>query len=84
MDAVLYQGYIGLVIVIGLFILIFFFMMVKSIPQGENWTIERFGRFARTQQPGLRLIIPLIERCWEESQHDGKCPECWRPGSYYS
>lgn len=62
MDAVLYQGYIGLVIVIGLFILIFFFMMVKSIPQGENWTIERFGRFARTQQPGLRLIIPLIER----------------------
>ncbi len=56
------QVFIGFVIVIGFFILLFFFMMVKSIPQGENWTIERFGRFARTQQPGLRLIIPLIER----------------------
>ena len=37
-------------------------IMVKSVPQGENWTVERFGRFNRTQKPGLRLLIPFIER----------------------
>ena len=42
--------------------LIFVLIMVKSVPQGENWTVERFGRYARTQRPGLRVIIPLIER----------------------
>ncbi len=37
-------------------------IMVKSVPQGENWTVERFGRFNRTQKPGLRLLIPFIEK----------------------
>lgn len=37
-------------------------IMVKSVPQGENWTVERFGRFNRTQEPGLRLLIPFIEK----------------------
>ena len=51
-------GAIALVI----FGLIFVLLMVKSVPQGENWTVERFGRYNRTQKPGLRVIIPLIER----------------------
>ncbi len=46
-----------LVIFAGLFLL----MMVKSVPQGENWTVERFGRYSRTLKPGLRIILPLIE-----------------------
>ena len=46
-----------LVIFAGLFLL----MMVKSVPQGENWTVERFGRYTRTLKPGLRIILPLIE-----------------------
>ena len=49
-------------IVLLAFGLIFVLIMVKSVPQGENWTVERFGRYARTQRPGLRVIIPLIER----------------------
>ncbi len=48
---------IVLVIFAGLFLL----MMVKSVPQGENWTVERFGRYSRTLKPGLRIILPLIE-----------------------
>jgi regulator of protease activity HflC (stomatin/prohibitin superfamily) len=35
---------------------------VKSVPQGENWTVERFGRYVRTLQPGLAILIPIIER----------------------
>jgi regulator of protease activity HflC (stomatin/prohibitin superfamily) len=35
---------------------------VRTVPQGENWTVERFGRYTRTLQPGLRFMIPLVER----------------------
>ncbi|CAH0539017.1 SPFH domain-containing protein [Vibrio marisflavi] len=35
---------------------------VKTVPQGNNWTVERFGRFTHTLSPGLNLIIPFIDR----------------------
>jgi regulator of protease activity HflC (stomatin/prohibitin superfamily) len=35
---------------------------VKVVPQGYNFTVERFGRYTRTLQPGLTLIIPFIDR----------------------
>lgn len=28
---------------------------VKTVPQGFQWTVERFGRYTRTLQPGLHL-----------------------------
>ncbi len=48
--------------VAALFAFILILMMVKSVPQGENWTVERFGRYCRTQKPGLRMLVPLVER----------------------
>jgi len=35
---------------------------VKSVPQGYNHTVERFGRQTRTLRPGLILIIPSVDR----------------------
>jgi len=35
---------------------------VKSVSQGEEYTVERFGRYTRTLKPGLHLIVPLIDR----------------------
>jgi regulator of protease activity HflC (stomatin/prohibitin superfamily) len=35
---------------------------VKTVPQGSQWTIERFGRYHATLFPGLNLIIPFIDR----------------------
>jgi regulator of protease activity HflC (stomatin/prohibitin superfamily) len=35
---------------------------VKIVPQGYNYTVERFGRYTRTLTPGLALIIPFIDR----------------------
>ncbi|HBF60821.1 MAG TPA: hypothetical protein DDW48_05110 [Methyloceanibacter sp.] len=35
---------------------------VKIVPQGFNYTVERFGRYTRTLTPGLTLIIPFIDR----------------------
>ncbi|MEQ8508226.1 MAG: SPFH domain-containing protein [Rhodospirillaceae bacterium] len=37
------------------------FKAVVVVPQGWNFTIERFGRFTRTFSPGLQLITPFIE-----------------------
>ena len=37
-------------------------MGVKSVPQGFEYTVERFGRYTRTLPPGLALIIPVIDR----------------------
>jgi regulator of protease activity HflC (stomatin/prohibitin superfamily) len=48
--------------VIVVFALALIFSGVKMVPQGYNWTVERFGRYTRTITPGLHLIIPLIDR----------------------
>ncbi len=37
-------------------------MGVKSVPQGMEWTVERFGRYTKTLRPGLNLITPIIDR----------------------
>lgn len=34
---------------------------IKTVPQGSNWTVERFGRYTKTLHPGLNLIIPFID-----------------------
>lgn len=41
--------------------LLFIFAGVKTVPQGNNWTVERFGRYTHTLKPGLNLIIPFID-----------------------
>lgn len=35
---------------------------IKIVPQGFNWTVERFGRYTRTLSPGLNLLIPFVDR----------------------
>ncbi len=35
---------------------------IRSVPQGFQWTVERFGRYTETLSPGLNFIIPFIDR----------------------
>ncbi len=35
---------------------------VKRVPQGSEWTVERFGRFTKSLRPGLNLIVPVIDQ----------------------
>ncbi len=37
-------------------------MSVKTVPQGMEYTVERFGRYTHTMTPGFNLIAPLIDR----------------------
>jgi len=44
------------------FAIILIWMTVKTIPQGEEWTVERFGRYTRTLSPGLRFLVPIVDK----------------------
>lgn len=48
--------------VIILFAIIVVFSGVKTVPQGYQWTVERFGRYTRTLTPGLQLLVPFVDR----------------------
>jgi regulator of protease activity HflC (stomatin/prohibitin superfamily) len=41
---------------------VFVAMGVKAVPQGAEYTVERFGRYMRTLTPGLHVITPFVER----------------------
>jgi regulator of protease activity HflC (stomatin/prohibitin superfamily) len=49
------------VLFVVLFALIFI-LAVQRVPQGSEWTVERFGRYVRTLEPGLALIVPVVDR----------------------
>ncbi len=38
------------------------FMGVKSVPQGFEYTVERWGKYRTTLQPGLRFLIPFMDK----------------------
>lgn len=38
------------------------FMGFKVVPQGYEWTVERFGRYTNTLKPGLNIIVPVMDR----------------------
>ncbi len=52
------------IFVIVLVVVAIFTLMagVKTVSQGFNWTVERFGKYTRTLSPGLNLIVPYFDR----------------------
>ena len=50
------------VIVLVTLAIVIIFLGVKTVPQGFEYTIERFGRYTHTLRPGLHLIVPMIDR----------------------
>ena len=47
---------------LGFLLIITLLSMIKIVPQGFNYTVERLGRFDRTLTPGLNLLWPFVER----------------------
>lgn len=35
--------------------------MVRIVPQGEEWLIERLGKYSKTLMPGLHLLTPFVD-----------------------
>ena len=48
-------------VVLLLLALVLVMKSLRSVPQGFQWTVERFGRFTRILMPGLNVIVPFID-----------------------
>ncbi len=46
---------------IALFVLITVFKGVRIVPQGEEWIVERLGRYHSTLKPGLNILVPYMD-----------------------
>ncbi len=38
------------------------FKGIRTVPQGEIWTVERFGAFTRLLNPGLNFLVPYMDQ----------------------
>ena len=56
------SGTLAVFIILALIVVIGVALGVRTVPQGSVWTVERFGAFTRLLQPGLNLLLPLVER----------------------
>ena len=50
------------VLVLFVFVAVTVAKGVRIIPQGEEWIVERLGKYSSTLLPGLRFIIPYLDR----------------------
>jgi regulator of protease activity HflC (stomatin/prohibitin superfamily) len=58
----MFEG-LGVFVLVLLAVIIFYMLRaIRMVPQGFNYTVERFGKYVRTLQPGLGLIVPFIDR----------------------
>lgn len=49
-------------VVLILLALVLAYNIIKIVPQSEMWVVERLGKYNKTLQPGLSVLIPFIER----------------------
>jgi len=59
-----FRGGIPMVQILALILLfagiIILFKTVRMVPQGYEWTVERFGRYTHTMTPGLHFLVPIM------------------------
>ena len=56
------SGFSVFSIVVLVLAILTLFAGVKTVSQGYNWTVERFGKYTTTLRPGLNLIVPFFDR----------------------
>jgi len=56
------MGFEIVVIAILIFAIVTVWKGVRIVPQGEEWIVERLGKFNATLTPGLTIIIPYIDK----------------------
>lgn len=53
---------IGLLIVLAIFVIVVIVRSIRIVPQAYAGVVERLGKYHKTLQPGLNLLIPFIDR----------------------
>lgn len=49
-------------IILAVLVIIILMMIVKIVPQGMEYTVERFGRYTQTLKPGLSFLLPFVDK----------------------
>ncbi|MDD3602066.1 MAG: SPFH/Band 7/PHB domain protein [Sulfurovum sp.] len=52
---------LSILIVLAFAVIYTLYKGINIVPQGEEWVVERLGKFTRTLTPGLNIIVPYIE-----------------------
>jgi len=52
---------LNIAIILAILVIVTLYKGINIVPQGEEWVVERLGKFSRTLKPGLNLIVPYIE-----------------------
>ena len=55
-------GFGGFVIILFILTAAIIFAGVKTVSQGHEYTVERFGRYTKTLPPGFHIIMPVIDK----------------------
>jgi regulator of protease activity HflC (stomatin/prohibitin superfamily) len=50
-----------ILVILAVLVIVTLYKGINIVPQGEEWVVERLGKFSRTLSPGLNIIIPYIE-----------------------
>ena len=58
----MFAGFSMFAIAVVVLVILTLMMGVRQVPQGYNYTVERFGKYHSTLTPGLALILPWIDR----------------------
>jgi regulator of protease activity HflC (stomatin/prohibitin superfamily) len=53
---------IALLVVLGIFVVVVLIRAIRIVPQAYAGVVERLGRYHKTLQPGLNILIPFIDR----------------------
>ena len=57
-----FEGFGVFVLVVVAVVVFYLLRAIRMVPQGYNYTVERFGKYAATLSPGLNLINPIFSR----------------------
>lgn len=52
---------LNIVVILVIALVVTLYKGINIVPQGEEWVVERLGKFSRTLSPGLNIIVPYIE-----------------------
>ncbi len=52
---------LNILAILAIAVIVTLYKGIKIVPQGEEWVVEKLGKFSKTLKPGLNLIVPYIE-----------------------
>lgn len=56
------EGLAIFVIVLVVLAIVLVVMAIRTVPQGHQFTVERWGKYTKTLTPGLHFIVPVMDR----------------------